>query len=427
GHATKFIKSYSYYLEEKAGSFRGVKYDWVRQQDEAVAKFRSMEDETMLVTQTELLQKQIEAAVGCNWDVDSMSDVVLQQGFRFMLAEFFNLFLLGNESIVRILSTAASMLSSGLYFQMDRKNCTKSLQLYKTFVSQTKKMQEIFQNAKNNLPMNVEIPKFNIPPVSLAAKLEDYLNSPDFDDQRQANILKGKMGSSAGTAPKFGENFHSPVAAAPRSPTRNPTQKEKPLIDFFSGMEEEMEGYNKAPTSVGGFDAQWDTAFAQQNAFQNDIQKQIEATNQLLKSTPANGFSGLQNSSPFGPSQPYGQQQTFGQSFGQTPSFPSHTGAAANPFSAALPSAASDSLAAPVFNPFLPAPQQTFGQQPQPANPFSAQDPTPFHDTNGFGNQTRGFNGMTAQAPKPADPFSSLGVGNIMKPQVTGATGYMAG
>ena len=101
--STKYIKSYSHYLEEKAGSYRILKYDWVRQQDEAVAKFRSIEDESALISQTELLQKQIEAAISCNWDIDSMSDVVLQQGFRYLLIEMFTLFLLGNESMSRIL------------------------------------------------------------------------------------------------------------------------------------------------------------------------------------------------------------------------------------------------------------------------------------------------------------------------------------
>lgn len=102
---SKYIKSYSLYLEEKAGSFRVAKYDWVKQKDEAIAKFRSMENDEQLLKDTEMLQKQTDAAIGCNWDLDSVSDIVLQQGFRYMISDSVTLFLLGNEAIVRILST----------------------------------------------------------------------------------------------------------------------------------------------------------------------------------------------------------------------------------------------------------------------------------------------------------------------------------
>lgn len=80
----------------------------------------------------------------------------------------------------------------GLYFQMEMRNATKALELYKTFVNQTKKIQDIFQRAKQNLPMRVEIPNFNVPPVGLVSKLEDYLNSPDHEEKR----LAAKAGKS---------------------------------------------------------------------------------------------------------------------------------------------------------------------------------------------------------------------------------------
>jgi hypothetical protein len=97
------IKTYVAYLQAKVEVYRSIKYDWVVAQDEAVAKLRSITDKNEILKQTELLQKQIESAVACDWEIDTNCDIVLQQGYRFLLAEHFNLFLLANENIVQLL------------------------------------------------------------------------------------------------------------------------------------------------------------------------------------------------------------------------------------------------------------------------------------------------------------------------------------
>jgi hypothetical protein len=174
---TQWIKSYSEYLAQKATCYKSLKFDWIRNKDEAVAKFRTMEDVQEILKQTEILQKQIEVAIECKWQVNGMSDIVLQQGFRLMIAEMIGLFHLGNEANVRIL---------GLYFEMDRPDATKALGLYKKFTSLSKKMQETFEVAKQNRhSLNLTIPVFKLPPASLANTLEDYLNSPDFEQQKK--------------------------------------------------------------------------------------------------------------------------------------------------------------------------------------------------------------------------------------------------
>lgn len=139
-------------MEEKASCFRLIKYDWIKHRDDAVAKFRSIEDEEDLINQIEILQKQVEAIIGCKWDVNSLSDIVLQQGFRLVVAECIGLFHLANEAIIRVLS---------LYFQMNRETATKALGIYKKFGFQIKKMQEIFEIAKQNRHvLMMDIPAF---------------------------------------------------------------------------------------------------------------------------------------------------------------------------------------------------------------------------------------------------------------------------
>lgn len=89
---------------------------------------------------------------------------------------------------------------------MERRNATKALELYKTFVLQTKRLQDVFQSAKQNLPMRVEIPSFNVPPVGLVSKLEDYLNSPDHEEKR----LAAKAGKTYQSS-KTGNSYHTYV------------------------------------------------------------------------------------------------------------------------------------------------------------------------------------------------------------------------
>jgi hypothetical protein len=98
------------YLQAKVEVYRAIKFDWVVAQDVAVAKLRSISDKNEILKQTELLQKQIDQAVSCDWEIDTNSDIVLQQGYRFLLAEHFNLFLLANENIVRLLGTSRLIL-----------------------------------------------------------------------------------------------------------------------------------------------------------------------------------------------------------------------------------------------------------------------------------------------------------------------------
>ena len=64
--STVIIKGYSGYLEEKAGAYRVLKYDIIRQQDVAVTKFRSIDDEAQLIRDSESVQNMIKASLACS-------------------------------------------------------------------------------------------------------------------------------------------------------------------------------------------------------------------------------------------------------------------------------------------------------------------------------------------------------------------------
>lgn len=150
-----WINTYSFYLEEKSMCFKLVKKDWVKSKEEQIALFRSEQNIEKLLKDVEILQRQIAAIVCCNWDVKGSSDLVLQQGYRFIVTEILGLFHLVNESMVVIL---------GLYFKMDFDNASKALVIYKNFTTQSRKIQKIFDVVSmNKYSLMIEVP--NIKPV----------------------------------------------------------------------------------------------------------------------------------------------------------------------------------------------------------------------------------------------------------------------
>ncbi len=99
-----------------------------------------------------------------------MSDVVLQQGFRLIIAEIIGLFHLGNEAAVRIL---------GLYFEMEHCEANKALELYKRFTMQSRKMEEIFEVAKQNRhTLNIMIPVFKSVSCEFNSSPQHLLQAP---------------------------------------------------------------------------------------------------------------------------------------------------------------------------------------------------------------------------------------------------------
>jgi hypothetical protein len=152
-----WINTYSFYLEEKSMCFKSMKKDWVKRKDEQIAIFRGEVNVEIILNDVEILQRQIAAVVCCNWDVKGISDLVLQQGYRFIVTEILALFHLANESMVVIL---------GLYFKMDYNNASKALVIYKTFTTQARKIQQIFDVVSiHKYSLMIEVP--NIKPVFL--------------------------------------------------------------------------------------------------------------------------------------------------------------------------------------------------------------------------------------------------------------------
>ena len=80
--------------------------------------------------------------------------VVIQQSFKMIIVELVAVFLLINESMVRMLS---------LFFTMKKLEAGQAVEIYKRFTKQTKKIEEMFELAsRNEYLLNIRIPAFDI-------------------------------------------------------------------------------------------------------------------------------------------------------------------------------------------------------------------------------------------------------------------------
>ncbi|KAJ3300100.1 hypothetical protein HK104_004569 [Borealophlyctis nickersoniae] len=255
----KNIRAYAVYLEEKVVSYREMKYDFVRSKPEMIVRFRSLPVEQGLLNEVELLQRQINALLGCTFYLDEIDNVVTLQSFRLLVGDMMALFHLLNEAVIRIL---------GEYFEMTKSDATKALQIYKNFAIQTGKTVEFFEIARKlRGALNLDVPVFKHAPVSLAGALEDYLRAPDFEAQRLAYKEK-KAAKNHKPAPKVTGTAHifvpirldnrsertvllteSQLAAASTtkreaSPERPPAAPAKALeVDFFASLDEELNAF----------------------------------------------------------------------------------------------------------------------------------------------------------------------------------------
>ncbi|KAJ3046681.1 hypothetical protein HK097_000639, partial [Rhizophlyctis rosea] len=265
----KNIRAYAMYLEEKVITYREIKYDFVRSKPDMIQRFRTLPVERGLLHEVDLLQRQINALLGCSFYLDEIDNAVTLQAFRLLIGDMMALFHLLNEGVIRIL---------GEYFEMERSDATKALQIYKNFAIQTGKTVEFFEIARKlRHDLGLDVPVFKHAPVSLAGGLEDYLNAPDFEAQRQAykekKAVRARQNSSKPTieASRTVEK-RDPSPERKAITTTTAPQKPADMIDFFSSLDDEINAFS-SPTvqaqyqTADTFGAFWAPAGAPGNPF----------------------------------------------------------------------------------------------------------------------------------------------------------------
>ncbi|EKM50164.1 uncharacterized protein PHACADRAFT_105881 [Phanerochaete carnosa HHB-10118-sp] len=395
-----------------------------RSQTIAGRKLRVMTVEKGLLRETKTVQKMIDALVECRFYLDNLEDELNITALRMLVKDLLILFQACNEGVINVLEH---------YFEMSKIDARDALSIYRHFCNETEKVVEFLGVAKKlqNL-LNVPIPNLRHAPVSLAGALEEYLNDPNFEQNRieyksNKEIADRDARNGVRSAPKPAEKGMSAskreTGNAPSTSSPPPSVESRPasnqaMIDFFSSIEgEQQQMFNAqagSPTPA---------AYLQQQAAFNPFQQQL-AQQQFGAAQPFAAPQQQVQMQPTGfvPTQqtgmnPFGQQQQTQQPFGglvqsqqtgfiqpQQAGFllPQTTGA--NPFrqSTLFP----QTTGMPAGSPFG---LQQQPQQAQPQLPFQTGSANPFPQTNAFGGQQQSPNPFPGVGqPTGSNPFPGL-------------------
>ncbi|KAK9474659.1 ANTH domain-containing protein [Dipodascopsis tothii] len=241
---TKFsqpIIRYSRYLQERVKQFAMVKIDYVRHKKENPmhGRLRSLTVDKGLLRETESVQSQMEYLLLCRFHASEVQDDITLTAFRLLVHDLLALHQAVNEAVINVLEH---------YFEMSKIDARRALQIYKRFVSQMDGTIEYLQVARKlESETRLMVPNIKHAPTSLTSSLEEYLNDPDFDVNRNQFLAQREAKRAAGrTSP-----VKVPGSAGSTGPVRTsvggasdvvPRQADKQLIDFFSSIDNDPAG-----------------------------------------------------------------------------------------------------------------------------------------------------------------------------------------
>ncbi|CAG8551180.1 1530_t:CDS:10 [Ambispora leptoticha] len=253
---SKNIHAYAAYLEERAGTYRELKLDFIKEHsrsDASGGRLRKLTVAKGLLREVKLLQRQLGALLKCKFFLDEVDNEVTLTAFRLLVKDLLDLFQVVNEGVINVLEQ---------YIEMSLIDAKDALEIYRTFVKQTEGVVDYLSVAKKlQAALQMTIPNLKHAPVSLTVFLEEYINDPEFEKNRQ-EYRSSKLLNSTVTkklidnkATKTTTTAAAPIKSADLNKsfvssenlTSNvlttspqPQLKEKEIIDYFSSIEKEQ-------------------------------------------------------------------------------------------------------------------------------------------------------------------------------------------
>ncbi|KAG1850701.1 ANTH domain-containing protein [Suillus subluteus] len=395
-------------------------------------KLRVMTVDKGLLRETKTVQTMIDTLVECRFYLDDLEDELTITALRMLVKDLLILFQAGNEGVINVLEH---------YFEMSKIDAEQALSIYRHFCTQTERVVEYLGVAKKlqNL-LNVPIPTLKHAPVSLAGALQEYLNDPNFEQNRieyrtnkEAADRNGKNRSGAlSSAPKASSSQATSTASTstPSNGTfgQAPSPASKPettqaMADFFASIEEDKPATSSSSTSNHLRQQPASNPFVQRQmtgafqgqpfGFPGQIQPQATAFPQSFQSVQPNAF-GQQLPSTQHQHRPFSaflQPQPTGFVMPSSTGFLQPQATGANPFRQSM--MMMQGTGGPAFNfGTTNALPQLQGQTNTPFQPTS--QPQPSWSSNGFAMQTAStstqfgqINGTRTSFDVPTRPAST--------------------
>ncbi|PWN48452.1 ANTH-domain-containing protein [Violaceomyces palustris] len=246
--APQSISAYAQYLDERIRAYRELKHDVIRSSDSARTKgkggsgsnrLRRLTVEKGLLREVAITQKVANTVLQCSFFLEDLNDELTLTAFRMALKDLLAVYTAINEGVINILEH---------YFEMAKSDAERALELYKRFCTQTEKVVAYLSSAKRSAyTLNVAIPNLKHAPVSLAGALEEYLNDPNFEQNRKEYKENKRIADGGAPAPKASvpasDSKKNITIKEPEKPVKNavkPPTGNQALQDFFESIETEQ-------------------------------------------------------------------------------------------------------------------------------------------------------------------------------------------
>ncbi|KAG0212479.1 hypothetical protein BGX28_006246 [Mortierella sp. GBA30] len=441
GHSAT-IRTYAAYLIEKVHVYGELQRDPVRTGVQGRDGYlRTLPLSKGLLHHVACLQKQIGALLNCKFYVDELSNEVTIGAFALLVQDLLRLFQAMNEGVINILQH---------YFEMTKDQARLGLQIYKTFAEQTTKAMDYFSVAKRmEGVIHITIPQLKHAPLSLVRTLEDYLTSPDFEDEQQlaskpkdvptSKPIPKPSTTKSPSTPASNKNNVSKNDDDPWTPKKTVEETKrmstkKDMIDFFSSIDNEETTIQQNPNNFqaqmlsGGNDfQQFQLQQQQQQLMQMQQMQQMQAQQNMMLQNQFTGMPGSQSfQSDMLAAQPTGMgTNPFSMGNQQGSLYQNNTGNMMNLMGSNGVNNNSISGIAPqsTGNPFRLGPSAIGGSLSAPSMPMMTGQ-AQFNTMSSISSQPTGNNPF-APSTNPLNPFSP-NFGKVA-PQPTGMTGMNNG
>ncbi|KAM0789277.1 hypothetical protein ACM66B_000118 [Microbotryomycetes sp. NB124-2] len=372
------LHAYGMYLAARIKSYSNIKRDIIRDKSDrrASSRLRNLSVDNGLLRETREVQRMIAALVESKFYSDDVDDQVSMTALRFLVKDLLVLFTAVNEGVINVLEH---------YFEMSHVDATTALKIYKTFCRDTEKVVAYLGIAKKLQNVtNIPIPNLKHAPVSLAKSLEEYLNDPNFEKNREEYQENKRIAD--GLPPKARRDTSDAKASGPTTTTSggsslstttatgtNGKQAPQAFADFFESIEQSQTSMFDPSTNAPTL-----SYFHQQAAFNPFMPGQTSGLPMVPQITgmPAFGAVGGQPN-PFGAfplmAQPTGFMPNVSMSTGPSPFLQPQMTGAVNPFRQSM---MMTGMQQPTSSPFgVPPPMSQPGNGPfgQVSTPMQTQ------------------------------------------------------
>ncbi|XP_043315807.1 uncharacterized protein LOC122435799 [Cervus canadensis] len=220
-----FIRRYSKYLNEKSLAYRLMESDITKTKRGTDGVMRTMNTKQLLNT-LPVIQIQFDALLNFNANADELTNGIIHAAFMLLFKDSLRLFAAYNEGILNLLEK---------YFDMGKKQCRESLDIYIKFLERMTKLGRFLKVAEQAGIDQNNIPYLSQAPYSLLEALKQHLAS--LEDKHDIMPPYGMQRALIPSIPNnpFVTNSASKVWFSARKRVEARRQNEKVLASDLDG------------------------------------------------------------------------------------------------------------------------------------------------------------------------------------------------